>query len=137
MFHFKCGTFPVLLLGSMHPDLNHMCSLYSKPDYFRYVVKLRDRYWDATEAPILVPAVRLESAVLACEIVPQWGAKIHSLTHKSTGAPLLLENPTHMPFNGAVRKPFASGGIEWNWGGGRGQIGHSVFTEQPAFVVRV
>ena len=42
-----------------------------------------------------------------------------------------------MPFNNGVRKPFASGGIEWNWGGGRGQIGHSVFSEEPAFVARV
>lgn len=95
------------------------------------------QYWDATEAPTSVPVVRLESPSLICDIAPLWGAKVHSLTHRKSGAPLLLENPTHMPFNNAVRKPFASGGIEWNWGGGRGQIGHSVFSEEPAFVARV
>jgi len=79
----------------------------------------------------------LENEALRLQIIPQWGAKVHSLTHKATGAPLLLENPTHMPMNNGVRKPFASGGIEWNWGGGRGQIGHSVFSEEPAFVARV
>ena len=84
-----------------------------------------------------MPSVKLENEALALQIIPQWGAKVHSLTHKRTGSPLLLENPTHMPMNNGVRKPFASGGIEWNWGGGRGQIGHSVFSEEPAFVARV
>eukprot|EP00040_Diaphanoeca_grandis_P036779 m.236262 g.236262 ORF g.236262 m.236262 type:complete len:794 (-) comp33683_c0_seq2:399-2780(-) len=95
------------------------------------------QYWDAAETPTKVKAIRLENADLSLLIAPQWGAKVQSLTHKATGAPLLLDNPTHMPFNGAVRKPFASGGIEWNWGGGRGQIGHSVFSEESAFVAKV
>lgn len=95
------------------------------------------QYWDAAETPSQIPSVSLENDVLKMQIIPQWGGKVHSLTHKATGAPLLLENPVHMPFNGAVRKPFSSGGIEWNWGGGRGQIGHSVFSEEPAFVARV
>jgi galactose mutarotase-like enzyme len=53
--------------------------------------------------------VRLENAALRMDFLPQWGAKVHALTHKRTGAPLLLENPIHMPMNNAVRKPFASG----------------------------
>ena len=95
------------------------------------------QFWDAAETPRNVTAVKLENEKLKWEIIPQWGGKVHSLTHKSTGAPLLLENNVHMPFNGAVRKPFASGGIEWNWGGGRGQIGHSVFSEDAAFIAKV
>lgn len=93
--------------------------------------------WDAAEEPTLVPTVELASEHIRVQIIPQWGAKVHSITDLATGAPLVLENPTHNPFNGAVRKPFSSGGIEWNWGGGRGQIGHSVFSEQPAFVAHV
>ena len=80
------------------------------------------QFWDATEAPRNVTAVKLENEKLKWEIIPQWGGKVHSLTHKSTGAPLLLENNVHMPSTLPFEKPFASGGIEWNWGGGRGQI---------------
>lgn len=95
------------------------------------------QFWNAAETPTDVAAVKLENKQLKLEILPRWGGKVHSLTHKATGAPLLLENNVHMPFNGAVRKPFASGGIEWNWGGGRGQIGHSVFSEDAAFVAKI
>ena len=51
-----------------------------------------------------MPAIALENEALRLEVVPRWNAKVHSLTHKKSGAPLLLENPTHMPFNGGVRK---------------------------------
>ena len=92
--------------------------------------------WDAAEEPTRVPAVELTSPQVKLVIIPQWGAKVHSITDVDTGAPLVLENPVHNPFNGAVRKPFSSGGIEWNWGGGRGQIGHSVRSLAPAVVQR-
>lgn len=51
---------------------------------------------------------------------------------KLRGRDWTFSNPAHQPANIAVLKAWTAGGIEWNWS--PGIIGHSVFSESPAWV---
>ena len=88
--------------------------------------------WDCARAPTTVPVIVFEDAHLKLSITPQWGARIWSVHDKARGRDWTFANPAHQPANIAVLKAWTSGGIEWNWS--PGIIGHSVFSESPAWV---
>ena len=88
--------------------------------------------WGCERRPENVSTILYEDSRLTLHITPQWGARIWSVYDKVLKRDWVFSNPAHQPANIAVRKAWTSGGIEWNWS--PGIIGHSVFTEQPAWV---
>ncbi len=79
-----------------------------------------------------VPSLTVEDEHLRLSILPQWGGRIWSAFDKEFDRELVFANPAHQPANIAVLKAWTSGGIEYNWS--PGVIGHSVFSESPAWV---
>jgi hypothetical protein len=88
--------------------------------------------WSCEREPTNVSVITYEDEHLRLSITPQWGARIWSVYDKARGRDWTFSNPAHQPANIAVLKAWSSGGIEWNWS--PGIIGHSVFSESPAWV---
>ena len=91
--------------------------------------------WSRERSVQDVEVASLENDVLRIDITPQWGGRIHRTLHKPTGRYLSYFNPEHAPVNDGTLRSCTLGGIEWNWS--PGQIGHTVFSENPVYVARV
>ncbi|MCL2622815.1 MAG: DUF5107 domain-containing protein [Planctomycetaceae bacterium] len=95
--------------------------------YFRfdtYAVRPTQRKWKVIE---------LENAFLKLAIYPEIGGKIWSATVKSTGESLLFDNPVVKFRDVAMRGPWTSGGMEFNFG----MVGHSPHCSSPVdYLVR-
>ncbi|EON76572.1 TPR-domain containing protein [Lunatimonas lonarensis] len=95
-----------------------------KPDiypYFRfegYSVQPVDQEWKE---------VRLENDYLSVSILPEIGGRVWGAREKSTGYDFIYENGVVKFRNIAMRGPWASGGIEFNFG----IIGHAPSTASP------
>jgi hypothetical protein len=88
--------------------------------------------WDCNRKPTNVSTLVFEDERLRLSIMPQWNARIWSVYDKTLKRDWVFANPAHQPANVAVLKAWTSGGIEFNWSPGK--IGHSVFSESPAWV---
>ena len=88
--------------------------------------------WGCERRPENVSTLVFENERLRLHITPQWGARIWSVYDKVLKRDWVFSNPAHQPANIAVRKAWSAGGIEWNWS--PGIIGHSAFSESPAWV---
>jgi hypothetical protein len=88
--------------------------------------------WTCDREPTDVPTIVFENDRLSLSITPQWGARIWSVYDKLMGRDWTFANPAHQPANIGVLKSWSAGGIEFNWS--PGIIGHSVFSESPAYV---
>lgn len=77
----------------------------------------------------------LENEHLKVSITPQWGARLWSTYDKNRKRDWTFANPAHQPANIGVTKAWTAGGIEFNWSPGK--IGHSVFSERPAFLGKI
>ena len=88
--------------------------------------------WTCDREPTDVPVIAYENERLKLSITPQWGARIWSVFDKELGRDWTFANPAHQPANIGVLKSWSAGGIEFNWS--PGIIGHSVFSESPAYV---
>ncbi|MCL2119400.1 MAG: DUF5107 domain-containing protein, partial [Planctomycetaceae bacterium] len=77
--------------------------------------------------------VELENTFLKLAIYPEIGGKIWSATVKSTGESLLFDNPVVKFRDVAMRGPWTSGGMEFNFG----VVGHSPHCSSPVdYLVR-
>jgi hypothetical protein len=88
--------------------------------------------WGCEREKQNVSVLVYEDAHLRLSITPQWNARVWSVFDKARGRDWTFSNPAHQPANIGVLKAWTAGGIEWNWS--PGIIGHSVFTESPAWV---
>ena len=88
--------------------------------------------WSCERAPANVSSLVYEDERLRLNIMPQWNARIWRVYDKALQRDWVFANPAHQPANVAVLKAWTSGGIEWNWSPGK--IGHSAFSESPAWV---
>jgi hypothetical protein len=79
--------------------------------------------------------IAMESDTLKLLLTPQYAGKIWRVLDKRNGKDLFFNNPAHQPANIGTLKAWAAGGIEWNWS--PGIVGHSAFTESPAWVAKV
>lgn len=71
--------------------------------------------------------VRLENQYIIVDIMPEIGGKIWGAIEKSTGFPFIYYNKTVKFRDIAMRGPWTSGGIEFNFG----NIGHTPATATP------
>ena len=77
--------------------------------------------------------VELENNFLKLAIYPEIGGKIWSATLKSTGESLFFDNPVIKFRDVAMRGPWTSGGMEFNFG----MVGHSPHCSSPVdYLVR-
>jgi hypothetical protein len=88
--------------------------------------------WTCDREETDVPTIAYENDRLKLSITPQWGARIWSVYDKKMEQDWTFANPAHQPANIGVLKSWSAGGIEFNWS--PGIIGHSVFSESPAYV---
>ncbi|CCB77565.1 conserved protein of unknown function [Streptantibioticus cattleyicolor NRRL 8057 = DSM 46488] len=95
-------------------------------------VRIRDGY-GRDRAPVAVDALRIENDRVAATVLPGYGGRVHSLTHKATGRELLHRNPVLQPANFGLADAWFAGGIEWNIGA----TGHTTLTCAPLHAARV
>ena len=119
-------TYPTDIPEDMLDNLNYgkLTSIYpySAQDSF-------ERQLHTREFKVAV----LENEHLEAKFLLEFGGRLYSLLHKTSGKQLLEVNPEFQLANLAIRNAWFSGGIEWNVG----TIGHSPFTCSPLFACRV
>ena len=93
--------------------------------------RLQDGF-DRDPKPRTFRAAVLENEHLRATFLPELGGRLWSLFSKDSGEELLAANPVFQPCNFAVRKAWASGGIEWNFG----WTGHWALTCSPLFAAK-
>ena len=77
--------------------------------------------------------IELENTFMKLAIYPEIGGKVWSATVKSTGESLLFDNPVVKFRDVAMRGPWTSGGMEFNFG----MVGHSPHCASPVdYLVR-
>jgi len=77
--------------------------------------------------------IELENTFLKLAIYPEIGGKVWSATVKSTGESLVFDNPVVKFRDVAMRGPWTSGGMEFNFG----MVGHSPHCSSPVdYLVR-
>jgi len=77
--------------------------------------------------------IELENAFLKLAIYPEIGGKIWSATVKATGESMVYDNPVVKFRDVAMRGPWTSGGMEFNFG----MVGHSPHCSSPVdYLVR-
>lgn len=94
--------------------------------------RLQDEY-GRTKKECNFKTVVLENEFLRATFLTEFGGRLWSLFHKSSGQELLYVNPVFQPANLAIRNAWFSGGVEWNIG----IRGHTAYTCSPLFVARV
>ncbi len=94
--------------------------------------RMQDRYTRKMSRRKLKTVI-LENDHLRVEVLPQLGARVHSLYDKKEERELLFRNPYIRFGNLALRNAWFAGGIEWNIG----QLGHSYFTCSSVYVARI
>ncbi len=89
--------------------------------YFRFdgfTDKAEERVWNVVE---------LENDYVVVTIMPEIGGKIWGATDKTTGKPFIYDNGVVKFRDIALRGPWTSGGIEFNYG----VVGHAPTTSHP------
>ena len=72
-------------------------------------------------------AVVLENDSIRVTVLPEIGGKVHGAVDKRTGRDFIYSNGVVKFRNIAIRGPWCSGGIEWNFG----LVGHGMWTASP------
>ena len=91
--------------------------------------------WDINRKEKNVRVATLENDMLRVDVTPQWGGRVHRAFDKRTQRHLVYFNPEHQSVNDGVLRSCELSGIEWNWS--PGQIGHTVFSENPVYVAKL
>ena len=91
--------------------------------------------WGIDRTEKLVRVATLENDILRVDVTPQWGGRVHRAIDKRTQRHLVYFNPEHQSVNDGVLRSCELSGIEWNWS--PGQIGHTVFSENPVYVAKL
>lgn len=80
-----------------------------------------------------VPAISLVNDRVEAVVLPQYGGRVWSLRHLSSGRDLLHRNPVLSFANLGLTGAWFAGGVEWNLG----STGHSATTSRPLFAAAV
>ncbi len=94
--------------------------------------RMQDRY-SRKRHSIQLKTIILENNILRATFLPDYGARLYSLYHKTQERELLFCNPVFQLANLAIRNAWFSGGIEWNVS----QYGHSFSTCSPLFAAKL
>ncbi|WP_339922985.1 DUF5107 domain-containing protein [uncultured Cyclobacterium sp.] len=100
------------------PSLAHKPGIYPYFNFDGFSVKSEKKEWNV---------VTLENEYLEITVMPEIGGRIWGALEKSTGEDFIYENEVVKFRNIAMRGPWTSGGIEFNFG----IIGHSPATASP------
>ena len=102
-----------------NPDpIPNIGRIYPYFKYSDYSYKGQEHEWNV---------VRMENPFIKVLVTPEIGGKIWGATEKSTGRPFIYLNKVVKFRNIAMRGPWTSGGIEFNFG----SIGHTPTTATP------
>lgn len=110
--------FPEKYLEGLGRDTGFRMLPYARQDRYRH-----------DKVPLELKTITLENEFLRATFLPDFGARLISLTDKENGRELLYRNSVFQSANLAIRNAWFSGGIEWNIG----QYGHAFSTCSPVF----